>query len=245
MTFRVFLDTEFLQTASGPYFVSAAFLGQDDSELYGERTRGEVEALLRLHPNDFVFEQVLPQLGLEPAVPWERLSAQLVEWLDALGAADIDMVYDFGTDYLLVEQLLAAAACPPKARLHPTNVSYLLDDQDGRRAAESAWKVLESVRGISRHHALADAYSLRLRFATVHPPAVDIETKIVEVLATVSVLIHEFELVHAESDDGELTVSIGRQTTGVDWRELQVGQRLRCIVQVGGGTRVLRAEVVR
>lgn len=245
MAFRVFLDTEFLQTASGPCFISAAFLGQDDSELYGERTRGEVEALLQLHPNDFVFEQVLPQLGLEPAVPWERLSAQLVEWLDALGAVDVDMVYDFSTDYLLVEQLLAAAASPPKVRLHPTNVSYLLDDQDGRRAADSAWEALESLRGISRHHALADAYALRLRFATVHPPARNTETKIVEVLATVSVLVHEFELVRAESDDGQLTISIGERTQGVDWRELKVGQRLRCVVQVGGGTRTLSAMLVR
>ena len=169
MAFRVFIDTEFLEAASGTCFLSAAFLGQDDSELYGERSREEVEALLQLHPNDFVSEQVLPQLGLEPTVPWEGLAAQLVEWLDGLGAADVEMIYDYSGDYLLVEQLLTAAPRPPRARLHPTNVSYLLGDEDGLRAAESAWEMLESVRGIKRHHALADAYSLRLRFSTVHP----------------------------------------------------------------------------
>jgi hypothetical protein len=245
MAFLVFLDTEFLETPSGPCFLSAAFLGQDDSELYGERTCEEVEALLQLHPNDFAFEQVLPQLGLEPAVPWEGLAAQLVEWLDGLGAANVEMIYGYSGDYLLVEQLLAAAPRLPKARLHPTNVSYLLGDEDGLRAAESAWEMLESVRGIKRHHALADAYSLRLRFAIVHPPVENMDTKIVEVFATVKVVVSEFELVQAESDDGELTLSIGERTAGVDWRDLRVGQQLLCIARVGAATRVLSAQVMR
>ncbi|MBW8843593.1 MAG: hypothetical protein JF607_01290 [Burkholderiales bacterium] len=245
MAFLVCLDTEFLQTPSGPCFLSAAFLGQDDSELYGERTREEVEALLQLHPNDFVSEQVLPQLGLEPAVPWEGLAAQLVEWLDGLGAADVEMIYDYSGDYLLVEQLLAAAPRPPRARLHPTNVSYLLSDEDGLRAADSAWEMLESARGIKRHHALADAYSLRLRFAIVHPTVESMETKTIEVFATVKFVVSEFEFVHAESDDGELTLSIGEGTAGVGWRDLKVGQRLRCVARIGASTLVLSAEVLR
>lgn len=244
MAKRVFLDTEFLQTSAGTFFISAAFLAEDDSQLYAERPREEVEGLLKQHPNEFVREQVLPQFGREAGVPWAELPSRLVEWLDDLGAKDIEMVYDFGTDYLLVEQLLEANPEPPETRLHPTNVSYLLGDEDGRRAAESAWNVLEAAKGIARHHALADAFALRLRFATVHPRVWDNTPRIVEVLAVVSLLIPEFELVRAESDDGELTLSLGELTQGVDWRRLEVGQRLRCTVQLGGATRVLRAELL-
>lgn len=244
MAKRVFLDTEFLQTSAGTCFISAAFLAEDDSQLYAERPREEVEALLQQHPSEFVRERVLPQFGREPGVSWAELPCRLVEWLDGLGAKDIEMVYDFGTDYLLVEQLLEANAEPPKTRLHPTNVSYLLDDEDGRRAADSAWQALGEFKGISRHHALADSYALRLRFATVHPPVCDYTPRIVELLATVSVLVPGFEVVHAESDEGDLTLSLGEHTQGVNWRHLKEGQRLRCTVELRGWTRVLRAEVL-
>jgi hypothetical protein len=244
MAKRVFLDTEFLQTSAGTCFISAAFLAEDDSQLYAERPRKEVEALLQQHPSEFVREQVLPQFGRESGVPWAELPRRLVEWLDGLGAKDIEMVYDFGTDYLLVEQLLEANAEPPKTRLHPTNVSYLLGDEDGRRAADSAWDALRVFKGIGRHHALADAFALRMRFATVHPPVCDCTHRIVEVLAIVSILIPELELVRAESDDGELTLSLGELTQGVDWRLLKEGQRLRCTVEFRGWTRVLKAEVL-
>lgn len=244
MPTRVFLDTEFIQTDSGPIFISAAFLTEGSRELYAERPREEVEALLREHPHDFVREQVLPQLGRHPATAWSNLPARLVAWFDSLGADEVEVIYDYGNDYLLVEQLLEADGEPPRTRLLATNVSYLLDDPDGRRAAESAWNAIGAVKGIHRHHALADAYSLRLRFDTVHPPVNREEPKIIEVLATVAVLVPEFELARAETDDGQLTLSIGKRTPGVAWQRLLVGHRLRCIVQVGGWTQVLRAEVL-
>lgn len=244
MPVRVFVDIEFIQTDTGPIFISAAFLTENSRELYAERPREEVGALLESHPHDFVREQVVPQLGRHPAVAWSNLPARLVAWLDSLGTDEVEVIYDYGNDYLLVEQLLEAHPEPPRPRLLATNVSYLLDDPDGRRAAESAWEALGAEKGIHRHHALADAYSLRLRFDTVHPPVKREEQKIVEVLATVAVLVPEFELARAESDDGQLTLSLGRGTQGIAWRRLKVGQRLRCIAQVGEGTRVLRAEVL-
>lgn len=244
MPVRIFVDTEFIQTDSGPIFISAAFLTEDGRELYAERPREEVEALLESHPHDFVRDQVLPQLGRHPAFAWSKLPARLVAWLDSLAADEVEAIYDYSNDYLLVEQLLEAHGEPPRSRLLATNVSYLLDDPDGRKAAESAWDAIGAEKGIHRHHALADAYSLRLRFDTVHPPVKREEPKTIEVLATVAVLVPEFELARAESDDGQLTLSLGKRTQGVAWRRLKVGQRLRCIVQVGGGTRVLRAEVL-
>lgn len=244
MPARIFVDTEYIQADSGPIFISAAFLAEDSRALYAERPPEEVEALLEAHPHDFVREQVLPQFGRHPAIAWSKLPARFVKWLDSLGSDEVEVIYDFSNDYLLIEQLLEAHAKPLSTRLLATNVSYLLDDPDGRRAAESAWEALGAVKGIHRHHALADAHSLRLRFDTVHPPTKRVEPKIIEVLATVAVLVPEFELARAESDDGQLTLSVGKRTQGIAWRRLKVGQRLRCIVQVGGGTRVLRAEVL-
>lgn len=240
---RVFLDTEFLTGTDGPLFLSAAFLTCHGIELYAERPKEEVEALLQHHPNDFVREQVLSQFDRHESVQWAALPTELAKWLDRLGVEDVDMIYDYSNDYLLVEQLLAAHGAPLSTRLHPTHVGYLLDDADGNRAAESAWQALEFAKGLKRHHALADCYALRLRFDTVHPPVQRREPKIIVVNATVSVVVQEFEIVHAETDD-QLTLAIGEGVPGLDWRTLVVGQRLRCVVQTGAGTRVLKADVL-
>ncbi len=241
---RVFLDTEFLMGPSGPLFLSAAFLSSNGLELYAERPAEEVEAQLQLYQNDFVREQVLPQFGRQKGVPWSELPAELATWLDGLGAEDVDMIYDYGNDYLLVEQLLEAHGKPLRARLHPINVGYLLADEDGNRAAEAAWQAINFARGLARHHAMADSFALRSRFETVHPPSLPSQPTIIIVQATVRFISSEFDFAHAETDDGELTLSIGKGATGVDWRTLVVGQRLRCVVQTGAGTRVLRADVL-
>ena len=61
--------------------------------------------------------------------------------------------------------------------------------------------------------------------------------------AVVTVVIEEFELVHADTVDGD-TLSIGARTRGVDWRDLRIGQRLACQVEIGPLPRVLSAEVI-
>ena len=63
------------------------------------------------------------------------------------------------------------------------------------------------------------------------------------VVATVVALVPEFELVHLEAP-GDLTVSIGRRTPGIDWRELQIGQRVECDVEGAYATRVVRARLL-
>lgn len=67
------------------------------------------------------------------------------------------------------------------------------------------------------------------------------KTELVE--ATVSVVLPEFELVKLELGNGD-TLSIGKRTEGVDWRALNVGQRLLCLVEGEHATRVLRAELI-
>lgn len=68
----------------------------------------------------------------------------------------------------------------------------------------------------------------------------DQNKRIVE--AVVTVLIPEFEVVHLETAEG-VTLCVGEGTRGVDWRDLRVGQRLRCQLEAGV-TRVLQAQVL-
>ena len=167
-TLPVFLDTEFVETLDGPWFLSVALLSGDGREFYAELPPGEADALLRLHPSEFVRREVLPQLGRQPGAPWSELSTRLPAWLDGLGADEIDVVYDYNEDYLLLEQLFAASDKPPTTRLNPTHVGYLLDELSGKLAAAATWHAISSTRGLSRHHALADVHALRARFESVH-----------------------------------------------------------------------------
>lgn len=61
-----------------------------------------------------------------------------------------------------------------------------------------------------------------------------------KVVATVSAVVEEFELVRLEIGDGD-TLTIGKRTNGVDWRALKVGQRVLCDVSGSYATRVERA----
>lgn len=63
------------------------------------------------------------------------------------------------------------------------------------------------------------------------------------VVATVAVVIEEFELVHLEGPDG-LTLCIGEGSAGVDWRQLRLGQRLECEVEGEHAVRVVRARLL-
>lgn len=59
----------------------------------------------------------------------------------------------------------------------------------------------------------------------------------------VTALAHEFEVVNVEASNG-YTLLIGERTRGVDWRTLEVGQRLRCTLLDLEAPRVLAAEVI-
>ena len=63
------------------------------------------------------------------------------------------------------------------------------------------------------------------------------------VVAIVAAVVPEFELVRLEGP-GDLTVSIGQGTPGIDWRELLVGQRVECDVEGEYATRVVCARVL-
>jgi len=61
--------------------------------------------------------------------------------------------------------------------------------------------------------------------------------------AVVRVLIPEFR--HVELDaPGDVSLSIGRQVVGVDWRDLTEGDRLVCVFEGKFATRVLYAKLL-
>lgn len=246
---RIFLDTEFVQSKRGPIFLSAAFLANAGRTLYSEMPLDEAQGILARHPNRFVLENVLPQFGVKPGVPWVELPSRLAVWLDELGVSDAEVVYDYNLDFLLVEQLLAHMAAQPAIRLHPAHVGYLADDPDGKAAAESCWHALKAVEGIGQHHALADVYALRLRFETVHGFHDDGPEEApfpigepFELAAVVTAVVQEFEVVHAETSDGR-TVCIGDKTQGVPWQELREGQAVICECLANPLVRVIRVRL--
>lgn len=240
---RVFLDTEFVEADGDVAFISIGLVSERRHEFYAEVPASEADRLLAKHPNGFVQDAVRPQLGVVQGAPWSELPCCLAMWFESLGASEIEVIYDFNADFLLIEQMQALLDRPPSVLLNSTHVGYLLADPDGERAAANCWRVVAWVRGLALHHALADAYALRARFEAVHPPVEKVEQRMVEVLATVTVLIPEFELVHAETSDG-ITLAIGEGVEGVTWQTLQVGQRLRCIAEVGNWSRVISAQLV-
>lgn len=85
----------------------------------------------------------------------------------------------------------------------------------------------------------------RLLSGFVPPPprAPQLRKEPESVVAVVTVLIEEFELVHLETPDG-FTLSVGENTKGIDWRTLRVGQRLRCAVEGEHWSRVVSAELL-
>lgn len=241
---KLFIDTEFIEAASGLIFLSLGIVTDAGHRLYAERTYFETEAMVGRHGNEFVRAHVLPQFNRMEGLPWEELPARLLAWLDQLEADELEVIYDYSGDYTLIEQLLAQMERQPRVRLVPSNVSYLLDDLDGKIAASSCWAALSSAMGIDQHHAFADAVALRARFESVHRVTVDVEPQVIDVVVTVTVVIPMFEVVHADTSDGALTVSIGEGVEGVNWRTLTVGQQLRCRVETGHATRTLSAEVI-
>lgn len=251
---RAFLDTEFVQTREGVVFISVGLVTNCGHEFYSELSSDQVEALAKRRPNKFIQREVIPQLGIVPGVPWGESPKHFAAWLEGLGAKELEVIYDFNADFLLIEQMLASLAHSPAVRLIPSHVGYLLDDADGEIAAAVCWGVVAGTKGVSRHHALADAYALRARFESVHGPmqllmpgpaehnaqnTVDKQQTCRIVEAVVTVLIPEFSLVHLDGPHGH-TFSIGEDTDGVDWKHLEVGDRL--LLQVDAEvSRVLHA----
>lgn len=168
---RVFLDTEFADNAQKTaVLLSIALLSSTGEELYLELPASELAKLPKRSLNQFVRKVVLPQFCLvaDGAVPRTEMADRLFMWLARLGAAEVEVVYDYSGDFGFIEQLQQETKVQPIPALRPAHVAYLLEDLAGRDAAFNAEQVMERTRGLRSHHALADTYILRARFEAVH-----------------------------------------------------------------------------
>lgn len=163
----LFLDTEFARDTDGnDRLLSIGICGSGTEEFYAE-----VDAPFAPAADDkFLVEYVLPQMGRWPAVRrgMQDIATALVGWLNSLGHERLEVCYDYHADFNFVEELMAKSSKPLSVALEPCHVAYLLGDAYGEAAAARCWREVAGTRGLSKHHALADALALRERFRAVH-----------------------------------------------------------------------------
>lgn len=166
----LFLDTEFRSAAGDAELLSIAFVG-DSCEFYAELDEQGVASVLRRHRrNRFIRETVLPQFGRVTGARHTRdaMAQAAVRWLASRDGDALEVAYDYSMDFSLLERLLAGLDRSALSRLVPVHVGYLLDDPLGEEAAVASWSATDKLRGLQRHHALADAWALKARFEAVH-----------------------------------------------------------------------------
>lgn len=166
----LFADTEFADFESlDP--LSVALVSEDGSlEFYAEILDCESP------PSDFVKKTVLPLMqGGEARCLYSEASERLAAWLSGLPSDSIQIVVDYGGDWIILNEMLNSAGCaqkPSAIMLFPAFEQTCLE-----RGASSLLKIqsvsnqlfelmephfLEDPR---RHHALVDARATRLGWA--------------------------------------------------------------------------------
>lgn len=162
----LFLDTEFARGPDGKdRLLSIGICGAGAEEFYAE-----TDAAIARLDDEFLIEHVLPQMGKWPGAcgGMQDIATALVGWLNSLGQERLGVCYDFHADYAFIEELMASSTTPLSVALEPCHVAYLLGDDAGEAAAARCWREVAETRGLSKHHALADALALRARFRAVH-----------------------------------------------------------------------------
>jgi hypothetical protein len=162
----LFIDTEFVPSESGKsLLLSIGLCGPRAEEFYAEH---EVQVDAGVDP--FISDHVLPQLGHGGCVrgTLTEIGDALLHWLRQFQGQPLELCYDFHVDRATFEELLHLAQTAHALEVSPCHLGYLLEDEDGAKAADACWAELSRTRGVGRHHALADALALRSRFAAVH-----------------------------------------------------------------------------
>lgn len=164
----LFLDCEFTDLLS-PRLLSLALVSDHGPEIYLELT----DPIHHVGASSFTRETVLPMFGILPISigSMEAFGRRLGEWLIDLDRHSIDVAFDFGTDFVLLQRVLCEADFlrPLATKLRPINIRHLLDVYGARDAMERSWASSLALQGIRRHHALADARALAAAFAAVCP----------------------------------------------------------------------------
>ncbi len=176
----VFLDTEFTDLLH-PELLSIGLVTLVGREFYAEldltTDAGKARVMVS---SDFVrYGGVLDFWGLVPGASgteWD-MGRRAGEWLLELAARDaqaetrIEVAFDYGMDYELMEYAIRQAGLWDLVRevVLPVNVNPITGTITGELAAEAFFREMSKRggRGLKRHHALADALALRAAYMAV------------------------------------------------------------------------------
>lgn len=173
-----FLDTEFTDLLN-PELLSLGLVTLDGREFYAELDLStELGRARRRASSNFVRHGgVLEMWGLvtgAACTQWE-MGRRAAEWLLGLAAESghkVNVAFDYATDYELLEYAVRDAGLWDQVRevVRPIDVDAITGTITGELAAEETFRELDVVRGLRRHHALADAHALRAAYrAAVRP----------------------------------------------------------------------------
>ena len=169
----VFLDCEFTHLIDVE-LLSLGMVSLDDEtrELYVELDMStDIGKARRKASSDFVrYGGVLDQWGAVPgatATNWE-MGRRAGEWLLALSeetGSRVDVAFDYGMDFEMLEYAVRDSGLWDRVReiVWPMNVDPITGTIPGELAAEECFRAMKK-RGLSRHHALADAHALRAAY---------------------------------------------------------------------------------
>lgn len=175
----VFLDTEFTDLLN-PELLSLGLIALDGREHYVELDMAtDVGQARRKAASDFVrYDGVLDLWSLLPdaACTECEMGRRTGEWLLQLAEQSgtrVEVAFDYSTDYELMEYAIRDSGLWDRVReiVIPVNIGALTGSPEGELAAEECFRELRR-RGLSRHHALADAGALRAAYIAVKAVAV-------------------------------------------------------------------------
>ena len=171
-----FLDTEFTDIVVDPELLSLGLVTLDGHEHYVElHLATEVGQARRRASSDFVRHGVLDMWGLVPGATCDysemgRRTAELLLALAAQSGTRVQVAFDYSTDYELMEYAIRDSSPELWGRVRevvtPVDVGPLTGSPEGEIAAEECFHELRR-RGLTRHHALADAIALRAAYIAV------------------------------------------------------------------------------
>jgi len=165
----LFLDTEFIESRYGPRLLSIGIVSPA-GEFYAELDESSLAGLAGIRKNQFLQRTVLSQFRriADAQTTLVEMAHKTAHWLRVQESESLQVAYDYSIDFQLLEDLLKLTDASVLAKLQPIHVGYLLEDPDGIAAADAAWSNAERLHGLTKHHALADAFALRARFEAVH-----------------------------------------------------------------------------
>lgn len=166
-----FLDCEFTNFDQ-PELLSLGMVELAGAEHYVELDlETELGKRRKAASSEFVQHgEVLDLFGLVPAAKTTAsgMGRRTGGWLLKLAQESgqkVEVCFDYGTDWELTEEAIRAAGIWSDVLevVRPLNVGAFTGAIDGELAAEACFRQLRP-RGLTRHHALADALALRARY---------------------------------------------------------------------------------